>query len=409
MTFKQRSVGLFAGIGGFELGFSSVGIQTELLCEINPAAQRTLANAFPDVPLVSDVRSLESLPAVEVVVGGFPCQNLSLVGDNSGIFGLESGLISEVFRLISNRATTPRWVVLENVPFMLWHRKGHAIKHVTSALSELGFTWAYRVVDARAFGLPQRRRRVIIVASRTEDPRTVLFAEDASEHVILDDGLVPCGFSWTEGRAGLGWAIDGVPTLKGGSALGIPSPPAIWFRSRGELATPHICDAERLQGFEPGWTAVEVDGRPIRVGNRWKLVGNAVSVPVARWLGTQLNKPRPFDAALDRGPWERDVWPNAAWGRDGEVRPVYVSEFPRLERYQGLEEFLQYPVAPLSAKATAGFLARARMGRLRFAPGFLEAAERHQVRMESQGRFEGLTFLRERASVYEILVAPSLC
>src|SRR5207249_4279742 len=91
----------------------------------------------------------------------------------------------------------------------------------------------------------------------------------------------------TEGTKGLGWGIDVVPTLKGGSTLGIPSPPAILMPD-GRIVTPDIRDAERLQGFTADWTSCAVDNPEKRNGPRWKLVGNAVSVPVAEWLGRRL-------------------------------------------------------------------------------------------------------------------------
>src|ERR1700752_1062926 len=114
------------------------------------------------------------------------------------------------------------------------------MRHVVGRLESLGFQWAYRVVDARAFGLPQRRQRVVLLASRTEDPCPVLFGgEDTEPHGDLD-GAEHVGFYWTEGLRGLGLAIDAVPTLKGGSGLGIPSPPAVWMPGRrgGSLVTP---------------------------------------------------------------------------------------------------------------------------------------------------------------------------
>src|SRR5262249_48118459 len=155
-----------------------------------------------------------------------------------------------------------RWLVLENVPFMLQLDRGRAMAYLVHELERRGLHWAYRVVDARSFGLPQRRRRVLLVASRDADPSPILFGQDAGEREFADDGRSACGFYWTEGLRGLGWAIDGVPTLKGGSTIGIPSPPAIWRRSSGAIVLPAIEDAERLQGFEPGWTspAVDADG-----------------------------------------------------------------------------------------------------------------------------------------------------
>src|ERR1700722_9550381 len=148
--------------------------------------------------------------------------------------------------------------MLENVPFMLQLDRGAGMRQLTETLNEFGYRWAYRVVEARAFGLPQRRHRVLMLASRSEDPRPALFGQDAgpSEEPELID--YPCGFYWTEGTRGLGWAIDAVPTIKGGSVLGIASPPAVWQKN-GEIVTPGIEDAERLQGFQPGWTEAALE------------------------------------------------------------------------------------------------------------------------------------------------------
>src|SRR5262249_20157701 len=156
-----------------------------------------------------------------LVAAGFPCQDLSQAGKTTGIAGARSGLVGEVLRLLEAHRTP--WVLLENVPFMLQLARGEAMNVITSALESLGYYWAYRVIDARAFGLPQRRRRVYLVASNVADPRTVLFADDAGhiEEPKLNGHAVACGFYWTEGIRGLGWAVDAVPTLKGGSTIGI--------------------------------------------------------------------------------------------------------------------------------------------------------------------------------------------
>ena len=249
-------VGLFAGIGGLEVGLGEQGWRTELFCEIDPAAAAVLKHHFPDVPLVKDVARLRGLPgATELVTAGFPCQDLSQAGRTLGISGERSGLVGHVFRLVRYRKG-PRWLLLENVPFMLKLDRGRAMLHLTTELEALGYRWAYRVVDARAFGLPQRRQRVMLLASRTEDPREVLFAGDAGAPTDDDQDARACGFYWTEGVRGLGWAVDAVPTLKGGSTIGIASPPAIRRQRTREIVTPGITDAERLQGFDPDWTGL---------------------------------------------------------------------------------------------------------------------------------------------------------
>jgi DNA (cytosine-5)-methyltransferase 1 len=368
-------VGLFAGIGGLEIGLHRYGYKTELLCEIDPGARAVLARRFSGVPVHSDVRKLRSLPQdVEIVAAGFPCQDLSQAGQTAGIAGSRSGLVDEVFRLVRRKTGGPRWLLLENVPFMLQLDHGRAMRHLTTTLGELGYAWAYRVVDARAFGLPQRRTRVVLLASRVADPRTVLFREDAGAPPDSDPGAHACGFYWTEGIRGLGWAVDATPTLKGGSTIGIASPPAIRTVD-GLIVTPGITDAERLQGFEADWTAPALEVPGARSGSRWKLVGNAVSTRMAEWVGEGLACPVTYDcddSLLPAGA----PWPLAAWGRDGIAYRVDVSAWPVRMPYEHLQDFIREP-KPLSARATAGFLRRTATGSLRFVDGFLDDVRAH--------------------------------
>ena len=377
MVRRLSVVGLFAGIGGIELGFERAGHRAELLCEVDSAAQKVLRARFPVVPLHDDVCSLRSLPKVDVVAAGFPCQDLSQAGGTAGINGSKSGLVDEVFRLVAKPKASPTWLLIENVPFMLHLDRGRAMAHLTSALNELGFAWAYRVVDTRAFGLPQRRQRVILLASRTEDPRSVLFDDDAPSNEQTDTTGRACGFYWTEGLKGLGWAVDAVPTLKGGSTIGIPSAPAVWAVD-DSIGTPHIEDAERLQGFPALWTEPSVDDPARRNGPRWKLVGNAVSVPVAEWAGRRLAQA----SASAVGEYELlqpgESWPRAAWGKDGKAHRVNAGLWPEQCPYQHLDEFLKHPLRPLSDRALAGFLQRSERSSLRFPEGLLDAARRQR-------------------------------
>ena len=355
----MRAIGLFSGIGGLELGLEQAGLATDLLCEWWDPASSTLTRRF-DAEVVGDIRGLAGLPDVDVVTAGFPCTDLSQVGRKAGIGGDESGLVGEVFRLVEHAKL--RWLVLENVPNMLTLHGGAPIRHVTDWFDERGWNWAYRTVDSQHFGLAQRRRRVIVVASQTEDPRSVVFADDAGADVRLD----PCdhGFYWTEGNRGVGWGDDVVPTLKGGSKLGIPSPPAVWRRDATEgrgIVRPSIETGERLQGFDPGWTDhVE------RPGIRWKLVGNAVSVPVARWVGERLVAPGNPRAELAADFQVGKRWPAAASSVAGQRETWAVSEAPVAREPARIGAVLDASGAePLSAKATSGFLGRLLRSRLR--------------------------------------------
>lgn len=375
----MRIAGLFAGIGGLEAGLASAGHASTLMSEVLEPARRVLRTRFPDVELTGDVRDLNCLPAaVDVVAAGFPCQDLSQAGTARGLAGERSGLVNEVFRLA--RKAKPRWILLENVPFMLQLDGGAAMRWIVAELEALGYLWAWRVVDTFGFGLPHRRERVFVVASREADPADVLLADEAPlrrpETAI---GRIAHGFYWTEGRGGLGWASNAVPTLKNGSTIGIPSPPAILMPD-GRIVKPDIRDAERLQGFPEDWTLPAEDRG--RVGPRWSLVGSAVSVPAARWLGERLSAPGAYCRDRDRPMQEAGRLPRAA-RFDGEIRhAVEIGPDPVGRRPEPLETFLRYEGQPLSRRATAGFLARTRVAKLRFAPGFIPAVEAHLAKME---------------------------
>lgn len=113
MTQGSSVVGLFAGIGGIEQGLASAGHHAELLCEVDPAALAVLADRMPDVALHPDIRKLRSLPKVDIVAGGFPCQDLSQAGRTAGIGGERSGLVDHALRLVRRRRGGLRWLLLE--------------------------------------------------------------------------------------------------------------------------------------------------------------------------------------------------------------------------------------------------------------------------------------------------------
>jgi DNA (cytosine-5)-methyltransferase 1 len=143
----------------------------------------------------------------------------------------------------------------------------------------------------------------------------------------------------------------------------------------GRVVTPDLRDAERLQGFAADWT--KPAEAVARASLRWRLVGNAVSVPVARWLGDRLALPGdPVDresVPLPRG----RAWPSNAWNVGSERFTTCLSEWPKRYRRKSLSDFLLHEPKPLSLKATAGFLERTRKSGLRFPVGFIRALEHH--------------------------------
>jgi len=383
----MKAVGLFAGIGGIELGLHSAGVETTMLCEVDEAARAVLRSRFGLAPSMirRDVTSIRRVPRTDVLAAGFPCQDLSQAGRKAGIGGDKSSLVSHVFRLLDGSAS-PTWLLFENVLYMLRLDRGRAMAYLVSELETRGYAWAYRVLDARSFGVAQRRQRVILLASRTEDPRSVLFADEAGteydDRVGGVDDDTAYGFYWTEGLRGLGWAKNAVPTIKGGSALGIPSAPAVWVPATGEIGTPGIEDLEALQGFDRDWTAPATELQPGGNRSRWRLVGNAVCPLMSEWVGGRLQEPGDVVATLARLE-PGSTWPMAAcgtprgqrWTADATISPMH-SSFSLLDTVSELR--------PLSVRATAGFLNRAERGRLRFADGFIDALYEHLASQRDQ-------------------------
>lgn len=381
---------LFAGIGGFELGLHRAGHKTSLFCENDAEAAAVLAVRFPKVKIVPDVRDLDGLlqnisPRSNLLTAGFPCTDFSQAGRTQGFAGSQSVLVRDTLKLLRRRKFDH--VLLENVPNWRKLHGGQYLEEVIGELERLNYQWAYRTIDARAFGFPQRRLRVFLYASRVDDPRSVLFQGDLPE-ADTRCPIKECahGFYWTEGTRGLGWGEDCIPTLKGGSAISIPSPPAILMPD-GRIVTPDIRDAERLQGFPASWTNVErsreSDALPFRHRRRWMQIGNAVNVGVSTWIGRQIAQSRSTPLVAEE-PLERNKpWPEAAWG-DGERRwRVDISHWPVARKPKPLGAFLKYPPALLSERATAGFYKRISASSLRFPEGFKDAVAKHLDRMQA--------------------------
>lgn len=369
----MQVAGLFSGIGGFELAFSQAGFSNRILVEIDPAANAVLKHRFPKCDIRLDVADLDEIPVgTDVVTAGFPCQNLSMAGDKSGIDGTKSGIVGKMFELIAPSQVPT--VLIENVYFMLQLDRGNGMRRLVEQFEKLGYKWAYRVVNTMGFGLPQRRRRVYMLASKEIDPRNVLFADDCPVPVTIAPSLdLPLGFYWTEGRSGLGLTVDGIPPLKVGSAVGIPSAPAVLFPD-GEVLMPSLAACERLQGFPSGWTEVSES----QTGRRpeWRLIGNAVSVPVARWVADRISTPETVLQFKEHELLADQKWPDAAWNVGKGRTRVEAGDRPISVPTQSISAFRDSTWTRLSQRAMEGFIQRAQEGGLRMPEGFLAALRR---------------------------------
>jgi DNA (cytosine-5)-methyltransferase 1 len=157
----MKHIGLFEGIGGFSLAAEWMGWETKAWCEINPFCQRVLRNHFPEAEGFGDIIKTDFKKyanKIDILTGGFPCQDISISGKGEGIYGIRSGLWSEYYRAI--KEINPGYVVIENSTQLL--RKG--FEKILFDFSEIGYDAEWECISASDFGYPHIRKRLWVVA-----------------------------------------------------------------------------------------------------------------------------------------------------------------------------------------------------------------------------------------------------
>lgn len=179
----MRYVSLFSGIEAASVAWEPIGWEPVAFCEIEPFPCMVLEKRFPDVPNLGDVSEIDWSPyvgAVDLVVGGSPCQAFSVAGRRRGLMDERGRLMLEYVRAV--RDLRPRWLLWENVPGVLSQDGGRAFGTLLGALEDCGYSLAWRVLDAQFFGVAQRRRRVFLVGHLGADvgaAASVLFERDS--------------------------------------------------------------------------------------------------------------------------------------------------------------------------------------------------------------------------------------
>ena len=165
----MRVLDLFSGIGGFSLGLERAGMTTVAFCEIEPYCRAVLNKHWPGVPVYDDVRTLtrerlraDGITGIDIVCGGFPCQDISGAGKQAGIDGERSGLWAEFARLIGD--IRPRYAIVENVAALLSGDGGRWFGRVLGDLAEIGYDAEWHCIPASAVGFEHDRDRVWIIA-----------------------------------------------------------------------------------------------------------------------------------------------------------------------------------------------------------------------------------------------------
>jgi DNA (cytosine-5)-methyltransferase 1 len=292
MENALKVASFFTGIGGFDIAFEELGCEVVFQCEKDTFCQKVLKKHWPDVSLKSDITLVEpsDIPESAIWCGGFPCQDLSLAnqGKRKGLEGERSGLFTQFAGLVAD--ARPKWLVIENVPGLLNSRDGEDFRDVVQTLDDIGYFVAWRILDAKYFGTPQRRRRVFLVASYQNDGASRVLFEHGTSAEVAGESQTPLhpaseftrsrfqesdlfsiqhatiGRKHTAGPQAKGWRNDGETyTLDSRGSADVVCAPHDGFRVRASTGVSRELDSRRLRAL-----------------------GNAVCVHTVRWIATRL-------------------------------------------------------------------------------------------------------------------------
>lgn len=164
-NYPYKFIDLFAGIGGFRLAFEQADYQCVYSCEINEACQKVYFENFGEIPK-DDITKIEldKIPSFDVLTAGFPCQPFSISGKRHGFQDTRGTLFFHICELIE--AKQPNVIVLENVKHLIHHAQGITLDTILYSLEDLGYLVDYQLLNAKDFGVPQNRERIIIIGSK---------------------------------------------------------------------------------------------------------------------------------------------------------------------------------------------------------------------------------------------------
>jgi DNA (cytosine-5)-methyltransferase 1 len=301
---EPKLASFFTGIGGFDLGFEKAGFNVVYQCELNKFCTAILEKHWPEVPRSGDIKKVvesTSIPAADVWAGGFPCQDVSLarMGPRAGLRGPQSGLFHEFSRLVAD--SSPRVVIIENVPGLLSSHGGRDFGIVIQTLAKFGYCLGWRVFNSKNFGVPQSRQRVFIIGCYRDrrGPAEILFEPERREGHFEESG--PNGASTISPfKIGVGDPVKG-PIVKKLAhcvyACSARHTGTDWSRNYacypdGRVRRFLPIECERLQGFPDDWTVPRDTSKFYRVDDldslRYHAIGNAVTVPVVEWLARRV-------------------------------------------------------------------------------------------------------------------------
>jgi site-specific DNA-cytosine methylase len=282
----MRYLSVCAGIEAATVAWHDLGWEAAGFSEIEKFPSQVLEHHYPSVPKLGDMTKYKEwdIGTIDLLVGGTPCQSFSVAGLRKGMADPRGNLALTYCGILDH--FKPKWFVWENVPGVLSSAGGRDFGSFLGAVGQIGYGFAYRVLDAQWFGVAQRRRRVFVVGC-LGDWRSA--AEVLFESESLRWDLAP---SREAGQTVAPTVVQGPPYSRTGNErvecdaiVPVADPMAV------RRLTPTEC--ERLQGFPDGYTDIQPNGKPTPDGPRYKALGNSMAVPVMKWIGERINDLNP--------------------------------------------------------------------------------------------------------------------
>lgn len=278
LSLSMRFFSTFSGIGGFEIALEEAGHECVGFSEIDPHAISVYISRFPHINHGDITRiSAESLPDFDLLCGGFPCQAFSVAGEKRGFEDTRGTLFFDLCRIA--RTKKPRYLLFENVKGLLSHDRGNTFATILISLDELGYDVQWQVLNSKHFGVPQNRERVYILGHLRGTPRPDVFPLIPTSRAVI--GEARCiAYQNKRHVSTLSDCVGTITSSYRGRPDGDGRPGLLLPDGRIRGLTVEEC--ERLQGFPTGWT------EGISKSNRYKCVGNAVTVNVVRAIAQRL-------------------------------------------------------------------------------------------------------------------------
>jgi site-specific DNA-cytosine methylase len=260
-----------SGVEAATVAWHPLGWQPQWFSEIEAFPSAVLKHHYPDTPNHGDMTKFKEWndDPIDLLVGGTPCQSFSVAGLRKGLDDPRGNLMLTYLAIAARYK--PRWVAWENVPGVLSSNKGRDFGTFLGALGQLGYGFAYRVLDAQYFGVAQRRRRVFVVGYLGDWRRSAAVLFERESFGIFEaagiEEVAPC----LTAKSGRRFNDSEIIISEGGCAR--------WL-------TP--IEAERLQGFPDDYTLIPYRNKLAADGPRYKAMGNSMAVPVMRWIGERI-------------------------------------------------------------------------------------------------------------------------